>query len=91
MMDNYFQASMIALEVSALQRSTTDETAVDVRLSEELLSVAGLAATAIEDGSVLSSLFAVLLSNDSYGCKPASPQPGQLVAVLPVPIAQIGS
>ena len=37
------------LEVSSLQRSTTDQTTVDVWLSEELRSVASLAATTVED------------------------------------------
>ena len=37
------------LEVSSLQRSTTDQTTVDVWLSEELRSIASLAATTVED------------------------------------------
>ena len=37
------------LEISSLQRSTTDQTTVDVWLSEELRSVASLAATTVED------------------------------------------
>ena len=37
------------LEVSSLQRSTTDQTTVDVWLSEELRCVASLAATTVED------------------------------------------
>ena len=52
------------LEVSSLQGSTADESTVDVGLSEELRSIAGLAAATLEDSSVLSSLFAVLVGND---------------------------
>ena len=51
-----------ALEVSALQRSATDQATVDVRLREEFRSVACLAATAVEDRCLLSSLCALLLS-----------------------------
>ena len=52
------------LEVSSLQRSTTDQATVDVWLSEELWSVASLAATTIEDSCVLCSLVAILLCYD---------------------------
>ena len=52
------------LEISSLQRSTTDQTTVDVWLSEELRSVASLAATTIEDRCLLSSLVAILLCYD---------------------------
>ena len=52
------------LEISALQRSATDQATVDVRLREELRSVACLAATTIKDRSLLSSLLAILLSYD---------------------------
>ena len=54
-----------ALEVCCLQRSATDKSAIDVRLSKEFLSVAWLAATAIEDACVLCNLVAILLSYDA--------------------------
>ena len=52
-----------ALEVSSLQRSTTNQTTVDVGLCKELGSVASLAASAIEDAGVVCHLSAVNLSH----------------------------
>ena len=54
-----------ALEVSHLEGSATDEATVNVNLREELLGVAGLAATTVEDRHVLSSFSTELLSD---GC-----------------------
>ena len=53
-----------ALEVSCLQRSATNQTAVDIWLSKELWSIACLAASAIEDRCFLCSLVAILLCYD---------------------------
>ena len=52
------------LEVSALQRSTTDKTAVDVGLGEELRSVRGLARATIQDAGVLGNSLTILLGYD---------------------------
>ena len=53
-----------ALEVCALQRSTADETTVDVSLGEQLRSVRGLARATIQDAGVLSNSLTILLSYD---------------------------
>ena len=52
-----------ALEISSLQRSATNQTTVDVGLCKKFGSVAGLAASAIEDAGVVCHLSAVNLSH----------------------------
>ena len=51
------------LEVGSLQRSSTDESTVDVWLCKQLWSVACLAASTIEDGSVVGYFLAILVGN----------------------------
>ena len=51
------------LEIGNLEGCTTNETTVNVRISEKLLCIAWLAATAIEDRGVLCHLVAILLGD----------------------------
>jgi len=53
-----------ALEVGTLERSASDETSVDVGLSEEFRRVGSLARTAIEDRRVVGNLLTILLLDD---------------------------
>ena len=53
-----------SLEVGSLQRSTANQSAVDVGLCEEFGGIACLAATAIEDACVVGNGSTVLLGND---------------------------
>ena len=48
-------------ELLYAERSTTDQTAIDVGLSEELGGIASVAAPTIEDRAVVSDLLTVLL------------------------------
>ena len=52
-------------EILSLEGSTTYETAVDVRLSEEACSVLGIAGTAVLDRDRLSALRAIELSDNA--------------------------
>ena len=52
-----------ALEVSYAESSATDETTVNVGVSEEFLSVRRLAATTVEDRGVVSNFLTELLSD----------------------------
>ena len=58
-----FESIDDALEVSYAEGSTTDKATVYVGVSEELLSVRGLAATTIEDRGVVSHFLAELLGD----------------------------
>ena len=53
------------LEVGCFERSSTDESTVDVWLRKQFRSVACLAAAAIEDRCVVGNLLAILLSHDA--------------------------
>ena len=53
------------LEISSLEGSATNEAAVNVGLSKDFLGVAGLAASAVQDGNVLSSFCTKLFGDDA--------------------------
>lgn len=52
-------------EILSLEGSTTNETAVDVSLSEETCSVLGIAGTTVQDRDSLSALGAIELSDNA--------------------------
>ncbi len=74
----------------SLQRSAANQATVNIGLAEQLLGVLRIHAAAVLDGQALGSVLAVQLANHLADSS-ADLLGLSAVAVLPVPMAQMGS
>ena len=79
------------LEVRNLQGSTTNQTAVNIRVGKQFLCIRRLTAATIKDRAVVSNFLTILFSNKERMKAIGVSLLVLQVAVLPVPIAQTGS